>query len=320
MIRRFVLGGLAAALCAAALPAAPFRPAPFQSLRGEVRQRIESDYSGTLDAAQKKELKTLQKSLQTIDKTSKNFGVDLKNAGKLAKGLEKAFPDEFAGPAVGQNIRLVLDQLFSDLHALVAGDLDDQEGRDDALSEQGAAKVDALQERARAAIESGLGTAYADWAKALILGYKSWLKGEKIIAKDKGPGGSGGGGKEFLKATIAGAKWESDASTRSAVVTGQLVVIAGTKLGLPAKILNITPQAVTGAGTYTISIASYTEAGLPTKSYQVTNAGTITFTTFDTVNLRIAGTFSFTAAGTLGTPGNVDVTGSFDIKYVNGGI
>jgi hypothetical protein len=308
--------GLAVGLTGSGV-AGPFEPEPFQTLRGELTNRRDNDFSGTLDATQKKQQKAVIKALATLDKTSKSFSTDLKNAGKIVKSLAKVYPDEFVEISAIATLRDVADFMFNRLHDIVAEDISALDGDVSGLSTKGQAKVGALVDAGENAIADARGSDFTDWQKALIAGYKAFLKGRKLADNDK----PDTGGKQFLKATIGGQKWESDNDTRTAVYNsfGGLLVITGTKVGLPAKNLSITPVAVAGTGTFTISVGTYNELGFPTKSYLASNTGTLTITTFDTVNLRIAGTFSFTATGVAGTTGNVVITGEFDIVYVNGG-
>ena len=94
-----------------AAPAAPFTSA-FDALTAELETRRDNDFSGTLDAAQKKQKSAVLKSLSTIAKPASTLAQDLAHGVTVIGLIEKPYAAEFtsrtgvgaAGLATIQNL------------------------------------------------------------------------------------------------------------------------------------------------------------------------------------------------------------------------
>ncbi len=136
--------------------------------------------------------------------------------------------------------------------------------------------------------------------------------------------GPGGEGTHFIKATIDGAAWNSDAGAESfgvSITLPGLYSITGTKLG-GGYIMVLSLYNIGGTGTYPMGVgnlvaggsAIVSDAGGGWATPQSGAAGTLTITAL--TDSRIAGTFTFTAEALTGTAtGTKSVTGgSFDLE------
>lgn len=274
------------------------------------------ELAGNPDRAARKLEKGLQKIRSSLaDKVSTSLITDLKNAGKVARGLRKLLPAELATP--GSPLANALAAAMSGLRADVLAAVD---AAQDALNRVGPssckekalallAKVHALRAAADAA-----GSDVPTAAKLLGSANKSTLK---VIARTGSakcsvpPGGNGNGNgdgngngngnnsEEYFLADLSGAVdgkftalgiLQTDATYDSFV---DQINVFGTD---PTRIMNllVAVRGVTGPGTYpALSGSSF---GDVTKgiAYGIQVTGSVTFTVVDFQKPELVGTFEVT--------------------------
>jgi hypothetical protein len=97
VVRRSSVAALAlsAVLAVTAPLRAEYLTEQFAPLRAELELRRDTDFSGALDKAAKKQQKAVAKSLKQLDKSADEVDDDVVSLGKLYKLLSKVYPDEF---------------------------------------------------------------------------------------------------------------------------------------------------------------------------------------------------------------------------------
>ncbi len=163
----------------AAAIAAPFTPY-FDALRVELGVRAAA-LAGATDRTSKKQQKAVKKAEKAIDEESTSIIKDLKTAGKIGKGIAKAFPDEFIAES---GLALLIDRLLDDLAGDVTGALD-AAGDAVAAEPDGACKLkatDALGTAMAGVVAAGNETAPSMIAAALRKAVKQIARAEKIAA------------------------------------------------------------------------------------------------------------------------------------------
>jgi hypothetical protein len=313
---------LAAVLALFPAPSAadPFTGA-FTDLRAELEHRRDDDLAGELDAAGKKQLKAITKSLKALDKEADDLGDDLRTAGKISAALEKAVPGEFG--AVGSHGEL-LGELCADVDLALTAEVeaarDALEDRLAGLSEKGAAKAQAALDKADEALDAAAAGEAGSKASFQLLGkaLKSVGKGTKAADKDPGPGTT------TLTMTVGGDPIVADADTKVEIYRdndGFVLAGDGPRGGGHASLFLQLPE-VTGPGTYPLTgpgvtcFLNHQPNGLGIEPTQIHNAtsGSITITIYNRKG-RMAGTFSFT--GNAEGVGDLVVSeGVFDVANI----
>ncbi|MCK6482035.1 MAG: hypothetical protein HUU06_07800 [Planctomycetaceae bacterium] len=303
----------AAGVLATALPAsAGDFSGLLENLRGELQAREEA-LAGTTDKVEKKQLKAVQKALKSLDKPADDLGDDIKAAGAAVKGLLKAFPGEFE-PSADSHLGSIYNTLFNAFSLLIEEDLDEVDGDLGGLSEKGRAKAEASLAKALAALgdeDADFGNLPA-WAKLLAKAYKEALKAQNIVENDPGPTAG-------YSVSVDGKKLSPNKETVVVSLNelaGLLVFNASeTKLG--GFTVQLTPGSVLSTGEKGISVASVLKAELPLPRSYAASSGSFNVTALDNAANTITFTFSFTATGTAGTTGSVNVTGSYSGPFVS---
>jgi hypothetical protein len=304
--------------------AAPFTD-HFDTLIADMQSRA-GTLSNSTDKVQQKQFKTLVKVVGTLEgKTSTSLATDAKNLGTVAKTLAKAFPGDFT-PTPGTfstDLETALQGLVGDVQAVinpVQTTLDGLGGSACAVKAQ-----TTLTAASNLVAEASSATDFATAAKLLGSGLKSTLKAAAAAGKCTSGGGGGGGNGDFMKATISGdfsLNFSSpSAAPPTAVLTSSidLFQIAG---GDPAFSgvgisVGVAFSSVTGPGTYPVVPGSNVIRGDTGTDYTLAS-GTITFTTFDVANQKLAGVFNFTATQVVPAgSGTVTVTnGTFSVSKI----
>ena len=312
-----------ALLACTVLVVSPVRASPFTShfddLGGELAARRDGDLSGELDKASKQQLKAVLKCLKLLDKDADDLGDDLKTLGKLGGLLEKAFPDEFQDAeapltfgALVSDAAVALDQDVGAALASLLGGLD-------ALSGKAAAKVQALGDKALAALDVVTTPLPAKpFAKSRAKAWKFIKKGNKVAAKDQG---GGGGGVSSISMELEGTPLTGDASTKIEVHKSGNVLQVSSAFpdGDTTYYLYIYIEGVTGTGTFPLVGGSTTAfvncvPNVGDGTIYTASAGSLEVTSYDKKK-RIVGSFSFTA--THQSAGSLAIeAGAFDITNI----
>ncbi|HEU4395945.1 MAG TPA: hypothetical protein VFS92_10295 [Planctomycetota bacterium] len=287
----------------------------FLDLEAELVQRRDNDYPEPLDRTAKKELKAIVKSLLFLGKEADDLGDDLKTAGKVAKALEKGFPEEFAEEE-GGGIEIVapfpgvLDLALDNLQLDVEAALVALEERVPGLNPKAAIGAGKAVLAALDALDAETTTRSAR-AKSLVKAFKAVVRGNRIADKNAGgPGGGGGGGGGLnITLTIGGVSKSVDAASALYVSAIGAISISLTDTGPPLSGAGVTAT-IAGSGSYTPAGGS---AVVGSDIYAAIGTGNLTITTFDLGNTRIGGSFTFTASGQGETVGDVEVVCTFDI-------
>ena len=287
----------------------------FFDLEAELVQRRDNDYPEPLDKTAKKELKSILKSLLFFAKEADDLGDDLKTAGKIAKALEKGFPEEFAAdPLPGIELVApfpgVLDLALDGLQFDVEGALASLEARVPGLNPKAALGAGKAVLAALEALDAAAETRSAR-AKLLLKAFKAVVRGNKIADKNAGGGGGGGGGGGAnVTLTIGGVSKSVEAASAIYVSAIGALSISLTDTGPPISGAGVTAT-IAGSGSYTPAGGS---AVVGDDIYAAIGTGTLTITTFDLGNMRVGGSFTFTASGQGETVGDVEVVCTFDIQ------
>ncbi|HUJ11108.1 MAG TPA: hypothetical protein VL171_13880, partial [Verrucomicrobiae bacterium] len=173
--------------------------------------------------------------------------------------------------------------------------------------------------------EASAAADFATAARLLHRGFESAKRANTATIKCSSKS-SGGGKGDFMKATLSGDVNLSFSTAKLApplaqastgldllAINGSDVTGVGTGVGISVGVLY---SSVTGPGTYPVVPGSNVyRLGANAADYLATS-GTITFTTYDLANQKLAGTFSFTATQSGGS-GTVTVSnGSFSTSKI----
>jgi hypothetical protein len=295
----------------------------FDTLIADLQSRA-GTLSNSTDKVQQKQFKTVEKVLKKLEfKPSSSLGSDVKNLGKTAKTLVKAFPDDFGTPGgpFQTDLETALQGLIGDVQASVDSTqaiLDGLGGSSCATKAQ-----TTLTGASNLVVEATAAADFASASKLLGSGLKSALKANKAAIKCAAANGGGNG--DFMKATISGDfNLNFTAVPGSAVATIQtnidLLIIAGASGSVGGTGIGVTVKLSTlnGPDTYPIDPTSNVVHGNPPTGYGP-GVGTITFTTLDLANQKLVGMFNFTA-NLLSPPGSGSVTvtnGTFSISKID---
>ena len=310
-MRRSLVAGISLlALAATVSPAAPFTAA-FDDLRTALEFSRDNEFGGTLDRTLKRQQAAILKSLAALDKPADDLGDDLKTAGKVARALEKAFP-QFAEPSdalvllAGDPFPGAVDDALSSLNADVVAAIGDLAGRAGFLSEKGAAKVAAAVGAANAALAVETPTRFQR-AKSLGKAFGQVVKGHKAADKDsrRGPPNFDG------SVTVDGSPFEPNQVLCSLdQATGIFTLTFNRASNPPSSVMLTSSPGLPGSGIdHPLASGSFSE-GLV---LYIGTAGTMNLTTYDPAHGIFEGTFSFTANG-IGFEGSVTVTGTFSVS------
>jgi hypothetical protein len=310
--------------------AAPFTD-HFDELIANLQSRAVT-LSNSTDRVEKKQFKAIQKSLKTLEaKSSDSLATDIKNLGKVAKSLAKAFPEDFAlaAPSSAKILEATPDSLSTILEAVlqafiaeVQEFIDTVQATLDAL-DSSSCKTKAQSTLTIAADLVGQASATTDFATAarlLASGLTSALKAE-AKAGNCSAGGDPDPAGDFIKATISGSLNLNFATSETFPIPSATFVQApGLSVfdltgvdhsgfyAIVIKVIN-----VAGPGTYPLFDAAVSG---PNAGYGFA-IGTITFSTFDLAQQKLVGTFSFTAKQSPSGSGSVTVSGgSFSISAI----
>jgi hypothetical protein len=292
-VRSFVLA-LILVVGAGQTQAAPYTD-HFDALIEDLQSR-----AGTLtnvnDRAEQKQLKTIQKVLGTLqNKASVSLATDIKMLGKISKALARAFPEEFVSSpgVISDDLEIALQGLSGDVQEIV-------DGVQTAIGELGVSACTAKAQKTLASAsllmdQTASAADFATAAKLLGSALKSALKAG-AVAGNCAPNTGGGGNGDYIRATIRGdLNVDFSSLVAAASGSGSFMIIAGGDDALGGVGIAISVFSVTGSGTYPVGIGTNVSRLNPRATY-FASSGTITFTTFDLVNKKIAGTFSFAAS------------------------
>jgi hypothetical protein len=291
--RAVVLAGLFAALSASFISTsrAAFT-SHFSDLHDELEVRSAA-LAGNPDKTAQKQKKACDKAIAAIEKEVDSLGDDLKTAGKVAKTLIKAFPEEFIGGAVADVTGL--QDLLAMVYAGFSGDLQ-------ALFDQLQAGVSALpsggdRDKAQSALDQAetllgqaVGADFASRGKLLASALKSITRGLKIVGTGPPPGAG-------MTATIVdggiSTPWASDVATAEYGQSAGIIDLNGSSFSAHSS-MSVPTFDFTGVGTYPLGndVGIYAVMG----EFYLIKSGTLVVTTFDVPTTTITATFSFTAS------------------------
>jgi hypothetical protein len=313
------------AISSAGLPAFAHEGVPhnFEDLFDELESRA-NVLTGSVDKVEQKQGKACLKAMAAILKAD-DLAAEAKTAGKVAKSLIKAFPNEFeVALARGLEVQEVDINLYDLLLGTYSNIVEDVQSELDALQ----VEIDALpagtgKDSAQAAWDTaqqlvnnvGESPDFAAAAKILAGSIKAALKTESAIAKALNSGGGGGG--SGLSCQINGASFQAIAAAGTfANATMQFVVTGPTA----QRAVTLSVFGVTGPGTYPIGAGSQVQEVGTGVTFASNLSGSVTITTFNLAQQKASGTFSFTATQTTPSPdptNSVNVTsGTFNISSI----
>lgn len=297
-------------------------PHNFEDLFHELEVRA-GLLTGSLDKVEQKQGKACIKAMAAIRKAT-NLAAEAKTAGKVAKTLIKAFPNEFA---VAQTLDMephphghlydLLVLTYSNIIGDVQAELDSLLPAIEALP-PGSGKDAARQawNLAQQLLDNaGESPDFAIAAKVLSSSIKAVLKTQSAIEKAQNSGGGGGG--QGLTCVINGVNFQALGAAGAYLnATMQFTVTGATA----QRAVNISIFGVTGPGTYPIGSGTQVQEIGTGVTYAGNLTGTVTITTFNLAQQKASGTFSFTATQSLPAPNpanSVNVTsGSFNISSI----
>jgi hypothetical protein len=286
--------------------ATPFTPY-FEGLINELQSRSAA-LSNSTDKVEQKQFKACQKALKTFNgKHSTSLATDLKNAGKVAKTLAKAFPEEFnPAPTVAAVTPLTTTSLFDllnnaynsifgdasdildEIETVLAG-LPSSSCKDSAIGI--VANIQAILD------EAGTAPDFDTAVKTLGDGLKTVAKANAALLK-AADCNSGGGGSvpKGLNCSINGNSFSALAAIGNYVnITKQFSVTGATT----ERAVTVIAVGVTGPGTYPIESGSQVQEITSGEMWAGNVSGTITLTTLDVAAGKATGTFSFTVTKSL---------------------
>jgi hypothetical protein len=275
------------------------RPDAISLLRAELVLRRDSDLAGTLDKAGKKQLKAVNAALKLLDKPADTLAARVKVAATLGKSLAKAFPAEF--PKALRDFATLMTYLANDL-----GQDAEYQYTTLAAAVPGI-KSSVLHDRAEA--QRVAAREELDLAAVATDPFESFAilkRAAKFISKGL---------------AYAAESFVARNTTVSYTASGPVLFIDGnsTKNGrfIDVQISSGSLDPINGTGTFNVEVAVSVGTDPVTISNRyLTSTGTLTLTTFDLVEKRITGTFSFTATSGFGPSAlTLNVTnGVVDVK------
>lgn len=312
----------------------------FDALITELEIRSET-LTNTTDKAEAKQKKAVDKVLKTLnDKDSTSVATDIKNAGKVSKSLQKAFPDEFLvvptanvptvnggfitslGDLVAAVFELFASDVQADLDALQTqlDGLPDNDCKDEVQEE-----IDAVQAILDTEVLSPFDPIIPKLLGAAIKGLSKIADGIESVS-NCGGGGGGGGGDAMMTAQIslnggAAADFEGGAAGVYVPNTGQLSVQGTSAGGLPIRSITISALNVTGPGVYPAGVGTLfleNPGSMDQFTFATGITGMLNLTSFNLQAQTAEGTFYFSASQTVPAgDGTVEITsGSFTIDTI----
>jgi hypothetical protein len=285
--------------------ATPFTPY-FDDLIVELQSRSAA-LSNSTDKVQIKQKKAVDKCLKLlVDKTSTSLATDLKNVGKVAKTLAKAFPEEF-NPPVTTASAITIVSLSDLLNSAYSGFYTDVANLLEEIQTALATLPASSCKTAALAIVDDIQTLLDEAAAApdLATAVKTLSKGLKTIAKadaaalkaaDCNTGGSGGGNAKGLSCSVNGNSFSAlGAAGVFLNITQQLTITGATA----EKAVTVVVFGATGPGTYPIGDGSQVQLVSTFDTWADNATGTVTFTTLDIPAGKAVGTFEFTVTKTF---------------------
>jgi hypothetical protein len=284
--------------------AAPYTPY-FNDLITELQSRSAA-LSNSTDKAEIKQKKAVDKCLKLlVEKTSTSLATDLKNVGKVAKTLAKAFENEFNPPVESASAITIitLPDLLNAAYSAFYGDVSNLlEGIQTALASLPASScktaalaivddIQALLEEAAAAPD------FATAVKRLSKGLKTIAKADAAVLKaaDCASGG-GGGNAKGMSCSVNGNSFSAlGAAGVFLNLTQQLTITGATA----EKVVTVIVYGATGPGTYAIGDGSQVQTVSPSETWASDVTGTVTFTSLDIASGKAVATFEFTASKTF---------------------
>ncbi|MEI6084919.1 MAG: hypothetical protein WCS70_11530 [Verrucomicrobiota bacterium] len=307
------------ALNVSSVTAAPYTDS-FNALIAELNARA-ATLSNSVDKTEQKQYKTILKTLAALNKPTDDLGDDIKSAGKIAKSLAKAFPNEFTSVATlsvltQTNLATLVDGVFSNLTNEVQGSLNDLAAAIAALP-PGSAKdnAQAAYDDAVALLNQGAAD-FSAFSKILASTLKAIVKGIAASQATGGGGGGGGGGGAGVQCKIDGANFNSLVDVNIYVnLTGELS-ISGSTL---QRSVTIIAENVTAPGNYAATGGQVIEIGTGV-AHSTLISGTVHIATFNLAQQKATGSFTFSSSQSSpvqDTNSIVNVTnGSFNISAI----
>lgn len=310
----------------------------FDALIAELEIRSDT-LTNTTDKAEVKQKKAVDKVLKTLnDKDSTSVATDVKNAGKVAKSLQKAFPAEFlvpalvSGPVVNGGIDTTLGDLVADVFEAFAVDVQDaldalQTELDGLPDNDCKAKVQEQIDAAQAILDTEVVSPFDPIIpKLLASAVKGLAKIEKGLASvENCKGGGGGGGNADMTAQISvdgGAAQDFEGSAAGVFVdlTGQLS-ITGVSVGNPMRSVTISAVNVNGPGMYPAGAGTIfleNAGSMDQITYASSITGMLNLISFNLQSQTAEGTFFYNASQTTPTgTGTVEISSaSFTIDTI----
>jgi hypothetical protein len=312
------------AFCAPRAGAAPFT-SNFDNLIADLQSRAAA-LSNSTDKVEKKEFKTIEKVLGTLNKSS-SLTTDIKNLGSVSKTLIKAFPTDYTPPGSSllTNTETALDGLIDDVQTSINTTQTNASDLTASCATKAQMSVDAAQTDLN---NASAATDFPTAAKLLGTALKTELKAETAVAKCALKG-TGNGGEtntnDFVTATISG---DFDNSFQSSVLPpvatvadlGFLISIEAGEPAFGGTAMDLEVMNVTGTNTYPIQTDSDLHRNNPSNTFFVVE-GELTFTTYDLTNRMLEGTFNYTATNSAQGGGITVTNGVFhltDVQFVGG--
>jgi hypothetical protein len=304
--------------------AAPYTPY-FDDLITELQSRSAA-LSNSTDKVEQKQYKACQKALKTfLGKDSTSLATDLKNVGKVAKTLAKAFPEEFNPPvATASAITIItlpdlLDNAYNEFYTDVVNLL---EGIQTALAALPAsscktAALEIVDDIQAILDEAAAAPDFATAVKTLSKGLKTVAKADAAVLKatDCNTGGGGSIGKG-LSCSVNGNSFSALAAIGNYLnITGQFTVSGVTT----ERAVTVIVFGVTGPGTYPIGGGSQVQEVMSNETWAGNETGTVTINTWDLAGGKASGTFEFTVTKVFPEVSSNQVTvtsGKFNVSNI----
>jgi hypothetical protein len=321
------------ALCVAAVSTQAATVSNFTDLRSELADRV-GVLSNSVDRTELKQNKICLKAIATIDK-SITLASDIKTGSKIAKSLAKAFPTEFgpvtfptgsvmiAAVTFSNNLQSLLVTGYVNIGDELQTAFDTLQTTIDALP-LGTAKsqAQAAHDAAIAALSAALAsTDFSTASKLLSSGLKTFVKGEKIVAKAGTGGGGGCGTISQSSVTMTASNDTFNASASPGFAGGEytqstkMFSVGGTDGVTGNGVAFTVDSGVTSPATYTNVSGNYTIGSPPTQTFNIIS-GSMTISGLDLNAMTACGTGSFTATDST----NVIVVSDFTFQIKNLGV
>lgn len=278
-------------------------------LRAELVFRSDARSNST-DKVEQKQKKACDKAIAAIDKSTTLAG-DIKAAAKIAKSMEKVFPEEFGPVLLVPNLESFLSSTAFDLSATIQTILDPLAAQISALPD-GPAKIkaqaaydNATNLLAQVLTSLNLADAFKDLASSL----KATTASQKIVDKAGPVTPSSGvtatiGGSNFVADSGGGAEW---------VQSSGVLDIGGGHGTFPNNIFLSVALCSNFNGTANTYPLQPTCGGVTTGStFFAVTSGTLVISTFNAINTSLSGTFAFSA--TDGSTSILVTNGQFNLN------